>query len=116
MTYRLQDNYVSVSDFSQGKANKIFNKVQAEGKDYIVMKNNKPSAVIMPVEKYNALVNQIKRVAKYRSLLSANENEAINSLDGVDDHKVSIGLAKDVFVASDDFDWCNDEICELFEV
>lgn len=115
MTYRLQDNYVSVSDFSQGKANKIFNEVQKEGKDFIVMKNNKPSAVIMPVNKYNALVEQIRRISSYSSIMK----KGLKDSQGEDtnmDEQVIIGLAKGIFVAPDDFDWCNDEIAELFEV
>jgi len=115
MTYRLQDDFVSVSDFSQGKANKIFNEVQSEGKDFIVMKNNKPSAVIMPVDKYNALVEQIRRISSYRSMLKK-EVDGSKADDSTNDGQVKLGLAKGIFAAPDDFDWCNDEIAELFEV
>ena len=45
MSINLVNNFVSVSEFSQGKANKIFNDVAENHQEYLVMKNNKPTAV-----------------------------------------------------------------------
>ena len=43
---------VNISDLSQGKASKIINKVHNESKEIVIMKNNKPMAVILPYSKY----------------------------------------------------------------
>ena len=46
------DKLVSVSDFSQGKAGRIFNDVAEFYKEYIVLKNNQPTAVVVSIESY----------------------------------------------------------------
>ena len=45
----LADRLVSISDFSQGKAGKIFNDVAENNTEYIVLKNNQPTAVCLRV-------------------------------------------------------------------
>lgn len=62
---KLMNNFVSVSDFSQGKANKIFNNVADNNENYIVVKNNKPKAVIVSLQKYEEMRNDIKRLATW---------------------------------------------------
>lgn len=62
---KIMDNFVSVSDFSQGKANKIFNSVADNNENYIVVKNNKPKAVIVSLQKYEEMRNDIKRLATW---------------------------------------------------
>lgn len=62
---KIMDNFVSVSDFSQGKANKIFNNVADNNENYIVVKNNKPKAVIVSLQKYEEMRNDIKRLAAW---------------------------------------------------
>ena len=58
----LLNNFVSVSDFSQGKANKIFKDVSENDKEYIVLKNNKPAAVVLSVSEYEKKNERIKRL------------------------------------------------------
>lgn len=41
---------VSISDLSRGKASKIISKVQKENETYVIIKNNKPAAAIVPIE------------------------------------------------------------------
>ena len=58
----LLNNFVSVSDFSQGKANKIFKDVSENDKEYVVLKNNKPAAVVISVNEYEKKNERIKRL------------------------------------------------------
>lgn len=58
----LLNNFVSVSDFSQGKANKIFKDVSENDKEYVVLKNNKPAAVVVSVSEYEKKNERIKRL------------------------------------------------------
>ena len=58
----LLNHFVSVSDFSQGKANKIFKDVAENDQEYIVLKNNKPAAVVLSVSEYEKKNERIKRL------------------------------------------------------
>jgi hypothetical protein len=42
----LTEKLVTVSDFSQGKASRIFTDVAENNNEYIVLKNNQPTAVV----------------------------------------------------------------------
>ncbi len=46
------EKLVSISDFSQGRAGKIFNDVAENDNEYIVLKNNQPTAVLISVREY----------------------------------------------------------------
>ena len=48
----LTKRLVPISDFSQGKAGKIFNDVAENNNEYIVLKNNQPTAVLLSVKDY----------------------------------------------------------------
>lgn len=65
MSFSLTDHFVSVSEFSQGKANRIFNDVANNNQEYVVVKNNKPIAVVLPVEEYQKLNDRLKRLEAY---------------------------------------------------
>ena len=62
---------VPISDFSQGKAGKIFNDVAENKKQYIVLKNNQPTAVLISIEEYKETQKKIERLEKF---LEAVEN------------------------------------------
>ncbi len=47
---------ISVSDLSRGMASKIIQKVGKDKEQYIVVKNNKPEAVILSVDEYMELM------------------------------------------------------------
>lgn len=47
---------ISVSDLSRGMASKIIQRVGKDKEQYIVVKNNKPEAVILSVEEYIELM------------------------------------------------------------
>ncbi len=67
----LTENLVPISDFSQGKAGKIFSDVAENNREYIVLKNNQPTAVVISMEEYKDLQSKI---AKFERLLEISEN------------------------------------------
>lgn len=50
------DHIISVSDLGRGKASKVIQDVEKNKDQYIVVKNNKPQAVILSVDEYNKLM------------------------------------------------------------
>ena len=48
--------FISVSDLSRGMASKIIQRVGKNKEQYIVVKNNKPEAVILSVDEYTNLL------------------------------------------------------------
>lgn len=65
------ERLVPISDFSQGKAGKIFSDVAENNNEYIVLKNNQPTAVLVSVKEYR---DTQKKVAKLEDLLEKIEN------------------------------------------
>lgn len=43
----MTEKLISISEFSQGKAGKIFTDVAKNRSEYIVLKNNQPTAVVV---------------------------------------------------------------------
>ena len=71
------DKLVPVSDFSQGKAGKIFKDVFENNKEYIVLRNNQPTAVVMSINEYRETQ---EKAAKLERLLETIENFRLLSL------------------------------------
>lgn len=67
----LADRLVSISDFSQGKAGKIFNDVAENNTEYIVLKNNQPTAVVVSINEYRDIQ---EKISKLENLLDRIEN------------------------------------------
>lgn len=67
----LTEKLVPISDFSQGRAGKIFNDVAQNNSEYIVLKNNQPTAVVVSVKEYRDIQ---EKVAKLEKILEAVEN------------------------------------------
>lgn len=67
----LTERLVPISDFSQGKAGKIFSDVAENDNEYIVLKNNQPTAVLISIKEYR---DTQKKVAKLETLLEKIEN------------------------------------------
>ncbi|MCR5499779.1 MAG: type II toxin-antitoxin system prevent-host-death family antitoxin [Acetatifactor sp.] len=57
-TKSIMNQFVPISLFNQGQASKIFERVKTEGRLF-VMKNNKPSAVILSPEEYEMLTERL---------------------------------------------------------
>lgn len=62
----LTERLVSISDFSQGKAGKIFNDVAKNNNEYIVLKNNQPTAVLMSVKEYRDTQEKISELERFQ--------------------------------------------------
>ena len=67
----LAERLVPISDFSQGKAGKIFNDVAENDKEYIVLKNNQPTAVLLSIKEYQ---ESQKKAAALEKLMEKIEN------------------------------------------
>lgn len=65
------EKLVPVSDFSQGKAGKIFTDVAENNNEYIVLKNNQPTAVVMSVKEYR---DTQKKLFELEKLIDKLEN------------------------------------------
>ncbi|MGI6450596.1 MAG: type II toxin-antitoxin system Phd/YefM family antitoxin [Desulfitobacteriia bacterium] len=50
------DCMISVSELGRGQASKVIQAVEDEGNPYIVIKNNKPQAVIVSIDEYTELM------------------------------------------------------------
>ena len=46
------EKLVPISDFSKGKAGKIFTDVEENNNEYIVLRNNQPTAVLISIKEY----------------------------------------------------------------
>ena len=73
----LTERLVPISDFSQGKAGKIFNDVIENNNEYIVLKNNQPIAVLESVEEYRDIQ---KRLARMESFYDKIENMRLKKI------------------------------------
>lgn len=71
------ENLVSISDFSQGKAGKIFSDVAENNREYIVLKNNQPTAVVISIENYK---DTQRRIARLEAMLEKLENIRLEQL------------------------------------
>ncbi len=71
------ERLVPVSDFSQGKAGKIFSDVAENNNEYIVLKNNQPTAVLLSVKEYKETQ---EKLAKLETLLEKIENTRLLKL------------------------------------
>ncbi len=53
---RVFDCMISVSELGRGQASKVIQAVEDDGSPYIVVKNNKPQAVIVSINEYTELL------------------------------------------------------------
>ena len=74
---KFTEHLVSISEFSKGKTSKIFNDVKKNNTEYIVLKNNQPTAIVVSVESYKQLV---KKAAKMEALLEKIEEARLLKL------------------------------------
>lgn len=63
------DRLVPISDFSQGKAGKIFSDVAENNTEYIVLKNNQPTAVVVSVKEYREIQKKINQLEKMLEMI-----------------------------------------------
>jgi len=68
---------VSISDFSKGKTAKIFEDIKKNGSEYVVLKNNQPSAVLISIDGYCEIAEKAKKMDLL--LEKVDEHHLINS-------------------------------------
>ncbi len=100
------EKLVPISDFSQGKAGKIFSDVDENNSEYLVLKNNQPIAVVISVNEYKEAQRKIARLEKileelekmsdYVEYESMTEEELLDKLEDSRKH-ASEGNYKDAF-------------------
>jgi len=55
---------ISVSELGRGQASKVIQAVEEQGNPYIVIKNNKPQAVIISINEYTELLRAKEMLEK----------------------------------------------------
>lgn len=91
---------ISISDFSKGKTSNIFEDVKTNNSEYVVLKNNQPTGVVVSYEWYN----QMKKIfVIFKDTLKSKTEKG-----------VTIGGGKGNFPYPKDFDKWDKEIVKLF--
>lgn len=70
----LTEKLVPISDFSKGKTSQIFDDVKERNAEYIVLKNNQPTALLISLQSYRDLV---EKASKMEELLEEIEEERL---------------------------------------
>jgi prevent-host-death family protein len=92
------EKLVPISDFSQGKAGKIFNDVAKNNSEYIVLKNNQPTAVLLSIKEYKETQEKLDR---HERILEYMEN--IRLLKLAEERKNSKMTSFEEFVAEEGY-------------
>ena len=69
------DKLIPISDFSKGKTAQIFEDVKNNNAEYIVLKNNQPTALVISIDNYREMAD---KAAKMELLLDKIANERIS--------------------------------------
>lgn len=108
----MADHLVSVSDFSQGKASRIFNDVAENKKEYIVLKNNQPTAVLISIDEYRETQEKVK---KLEQLLERIDN--IRLIQLAESRKIGDTVSFESFVSEQGFSMEElDQLSESVEI
>lgn len=100
------EKLVPISDFSQGKAGKIFSDVYENNTEYLVLKNNQPTAVVISVNEYKEaqrkiahlekILEEFEKMSDYVEYESMTEAELLNKLQH-SRKNANAGKTKDAF-------------------
>lgn len=80
------DHIISVSDLGRGKASKVIQDVEKNKDQYIVVKNNRPQAVILSVDEYNTLMatrEELELLLLATKRITENDSEKYTSMKNV---------------------------------
>lgn len=102
------EKLVPISDFSKGKAGKIFTDVEENNNEYIVLRNNQPTAVLISLKEYKETQ---EKAAKLEKLLEKVENMNLLKLAKSRDNTNTTSFES--FVAEEGYSL--DELKELAE-
>jgi len=94
VTSNIINSIIPISRFNKGEANKIFDEVNKSGYK-IVVKNNKPTCVLITPETYQEMIELIENyklyVAADKRMKNATDSDFISSHDVLSD----LGITKD---------------------
>ena len=79
------DKLIPISDFSKGKTAQIFEDVKNNNAEYIVLKNNQPTALVISIDNYREMAD---KAAKMELLLDKIEEKR---LLGIANERISDG-------------------------
>ena len=89
---------VPISDFSRGKTAQLFDDVKNNNTEYVVLKNNQPTAMLISLDMYSALVEKASKMEKL--------------LDGLEEERL-LKLAENRTAAAKDNEYIdNDMLCK----
>lgn len=80
------DHIISVSDLGRGKASKVIQDVEKNKDQYIVVKNNRPQAVILSVDEYNTLMatrEELELLLLATKRITENDSEKYTSMKNI---------------------------------
>ena len=79
------ERLIPISDFSKGKTSRIFDDVKNNNTEYIVLKNNQPTALVISIDNYREMAD---KAAKMELLLDKIEEKR---LLGIANERISDG-------------------------
>ena len=71
---KFTQHLVTISDFSRGKTAQLFDDVKNNNTEYVVLKNNQPTAMVISLDMYKTLV---EKAAKMEQLLDKIEENRL---------------------------------------
>ncbi len=101
----LTDRLIPISDFSKGKTSQIFDDVKNNNAEYVVLKNNQPTALVISIDSYREL---LEKAAKMETLMDKIEESKLSKTAAARlDKKTEMTDFKDVIK---EFGFTDDEI------
>ena len=98
------DHIISVSDLGRGKASKVIQSVELNKEQFIVVKNNKPQAVIMSVDEYNELLESREELELLTLATSRLQNDDESEYTDFDD------MLKELNITEEELDELEDSV------
>lgn len=97
------NSIVPISRFNKGEANKIFEEVNKSGYK-IVVKNNKPTCVLMTPKMYQEMIETIEDYQLYLEAENRMKNASVDDFISSKDVLKSLGLTKNDIDNAEDVD------------
>ncbi len=95
---KVMDSLVPISLFNKGQATKIFNRLK-DTKELFVLKNNKPSAVILSPEEYARLTEIEEKYVLFLDAAEQNVNKPTTPMESVMEE---LGITKEEVESAED--------------
>ncbi len=94
---KLTERLVNISEFNTGKTSLIFDDVKNNNAEYVVLKNNQPTAIVISIESYRKLINM---AGKMEAILEKIEEERLLKLaqSRMDSYDPQLAVSHDDFV------------------